>query len=445
MISRFSKLLAIPVLIAGIGIQPSTIMAENPGHTYSAVHATSTTFKEFVVFEEHASVPSVTMSFSIEAGTAIPYTANTMAVYAGLNPELITINPVSFSNADTSSGVAVTETVCPKYDDLDGQSALENLETKLLRHNYNNKYVEKTVTVNMANVTFSEPGIYRYIIHQSINNNFLYPDINVGTNTRYLDVYVTDDENGHLAVSSYVFRETAETVTAGTDKGSADVAEAGDPVDDKSNGFTNWHATAPVEFKEITTGNQGSKDKYFHFVVTYDDLQPEYTYGIDIGNAQATTIANPATIEANTNKQNVAEITTDANGHKVQDFYLKNSQSIRFQLPVGTFNDYKFDPIPLTIYCQKEDYKLEISDYTNESGCSSVEGDTLNTVVYDTNAAGRIRLRGRFSPYANDQITFTLTRDGIIPTGIAVSAAGAIAIVALAIGSLILKRKKKED
>ena len=91
-----------------------------------------------------ADVPNYTATYSIEAGRAVAGTANTPEVFAGIQADRITIkqdNPFK-PGQTTYQVVQLGDTV---------------------EFANNQKYAKQNVTMNLGNVTYTQPGIYRYI------------------------------------------------------------------------------------------------------------------------------------------------------------------------------------------------------------------------------------------------------------------------------------------
>ena len=126
-----------------------------------------------------ASVPNVTYTYSISAGSAIGATATSPEIKAGVGKP--TVSDVSYTKGDTVSDNEVT----------------------------------KNASVTFPSGTFTAPGIYRYVITESANTNTDITDVD--SNTRYLDVYVVNDTDGGYKIDASVFTETAVTPTFNKD------------------------------------------------------------------------------------------------------------------------------------------------------------------------------------------------------------------------------------
>lgn len=267
-------------------------------------------------------------------------------------------------------------------------------------------YAKKTSTVDFSGVTFTEPGIYRYVITETGTNQAVTNDEN---NKRYLDVYVTD-ENGTLKVSGYILHATDSDVGMKDSQGSDGTEPEG-----KSQGFTNTYDTSNLTFKKEVSGNQASHDKYFEFTVEIKDAVPGTEYNVDIQGATPTSGSNAATIANNANKTNVTKLKADNDGKVTQKFYLQHGQYITIQ---GIAKDSTY-----TVTENEEDYKSE---------AAVVDG-------YKDLTTGKVASTDLKTSYLN-------TRAGAIPTGVIMTVAPFAAVTLLgAAGMVTIKMRKKED
>ena len=305
--------------------------------TYTPVVGAETTFSKYLIVDSDTNIPNTSFDFSIAAITeGKPATDTTVAVYAPGSAG-VSGNPTISDPAFTSD-----TTTTPTFDTIQAaDNGKLNLET-------GKKYAAKTVTVNFANVTFPEPGIYRYVVTEAAAAGaYTHDTQNTGGTqlTRYLDVYVTDDGNGTLAVSSYVLHKDNDTVAKNATSGSADVTNNQDPVDDKSASYVNEYETKDLAFSKEVTGNQGSRDKYFKYTVTITGLTDSDTFTVDLANAEAAPTKNDATTYAT--MSNPTTVTGEQLSAGV-DFYIQHGQSIKI-LGLPTTAQY-------TVVEDKEDY-----------------------------------------------------------------------------------------
>ena len=351
---------------------------------YTAVAGTSTTFYKYLVMDVDANVPNATFAFTVAPGTAIAATENRVAVLAGIGTP--TIADVTFAPTDsTTAGLP---------SDTDTATAGQ-------------QYATQTAKVDFSGISFTEPGIYRYIVTETATTN--QGVTNDESATRTLDVYVTDND-GALEVSSYVLHTGTDAPAAGTDKGSADVSNTGDKLGDKSAGYTNTYDTSNLTFSKTVSGNQASRDKYFAFTVTISGAVAGTVYDVDLTKADVNISANPndATTCIGNAVTQPQRLTVPADGTVTQVFYLQHGQEITIKgLAKGT--EYAVTENP-------EDYKQTAPD--NASG---------TIVSEDVTAA------------------FTNTRSGVIPTGVLLTVAPFAAIMAVgAVGIIVMVGKKRK-
>ena len=158
------------------------------GKSNQATTGAITCFDKYLVLDDNADVPNYTATYSIEAGRAVAGTANTPEVFAGIQADRITIkqdNPFK-PGQTTYQAVQLGDTV---------------------EFANNQKYAKQNVTMNLGNVTYTQPGIYRYIIREVPANEGQQGITNDADTSRFLDVYVETEEDGKLGVVGYVFHK----------------------------------------------------------------------------------------------------------------------------------------------------------------------------------------------------------------------------------------------
>ena len=401
---------------------------DNPGPTtaptvagngvdYTPVQATSTTFKKFLIIGSGDNVPSVIFDFAISAGDAISADTSdndVMEVIPGVMPasgssdQSIVISSAQFSGSDTTQtsvqngDIDISRLASDRASGLNASSGVQFETSK------GEKYAVKTVTVTFNNISFDEPGIYRYIISEAVTgtnaSNASAMGIMFDNDTdRVLDVYVVDDGSGVLTVSQYVLHTSDGDVAIGTNMGSDDVATAGVALDDKTDGFTNEYNSKNLVFKKEVSGNQASRDKYFEFAVEINGVPANSSYvvslvddndanTVDGEHASVTSGTNRATIEANQGKSNPTSVTANASGKIEQNFYLAHGQAIAIRgLPVNA---------TYSVTENAEDYK---STGASVTGYTDAVSGTIGTVAGTNNVV---------------KTSYTNVRDGIVPTGV---------------------------
>lgn len=406
---------------AGMGTPVFAAAGTNYGTTIEGTK--TTTFDKFLVMDKQANVPNATFTYAVTAGNAKAYdvAGKKFQVLAGVDADKITMAGVGAADA------AANSIVFKQGDGSDGAHEGKDQYVKDLDKT-KQKYAMKTATLDFSKVQFTEPGVYRYVITESGTNQAITNDADL---TRVLDVYVNDastDTDGaltkKLTIVGYVLHSNENDepdVAAGADFGSA-----GAYVATKSQGFTNSYDTSDLTLRKQVTGNQASRDKYFEFTLNIDKAQPNTKYDVVIDDADATSKANAATIDANAGQANVTSITTDGAGKATQKFYLQHGQQITVQ---GLAKDTTYAVTENT-----EDYKSTAN--TAAAPVVDVKADTISAEVN-----GTIASKDLTTGYLN-------TRDGVIPTGV-IMAVAPFAVVTILGGAgvvtMVMKKNKKED
>lgn len=376
--------------------------------------------------DKQANVPNATFTYAVTAGNAKAYdvAGKKFQVLAGVDSDKITMAGVG----GTAEAAAAANTIVFRHGDgSDGAHEGKDQYVKDL-DTTKQKYAMKTATLDFSAVQFTEPGVYRYIITESGTNQGITNDADL---TRVLDVYVNDasaEVDGaftkKLTIAGYVLHSNVDDepdVAAGENFGST-----GAYTDKKSQGFTNSYDTSDLTLRKQVTGNQASRDKYFEFTLNIDKAQPNTKYDVVIDDADATSKANAATIEANAGKANVTSITTDGAGKATQKFYLQHGQQVTVQ---GLAKDTTY-----TVTENTEDYKST--------------ANTKDTPVVDTKADTEAAPVDGTIVSTDLTTGFLNTRDGVIPTGV-IMAVAPFAVVTLLGGAgvvtMVMKKNKKED
>lgn len=394
--------------------------------SYTPVAGTSTNFNKYLILDAGDTVPNATFAFTIAPGQAISADTasnDVMEVMAGVGTP--TIANVTFAPSDTTATtVGNNIDVARTQEDRTGTAG-----TDTVQFDSGEKFATKQATVDFSNVTFNEPGIYRYIITETANANHAAAGIIHDTDVdRVLDVYVTDDGTGQLVVSAYVLHTDVSNVAIGEDMGPDDVDAAGDPLDDKTDGFTNEYVSKDLKVEKEVTGNDASRDKYFEFTVTCTDVADEDSFVVSLaddsnantndGNADPTSGAakTGGTIAANAGKPNPTTV-TGAQLKAGQKFYLQHGQYVVIR-GLGLNVNY-------TVTENAEDYKSAVKS-----------GDTNSGVIGTVAGNNKMATAG-----------FTNTRGGIVPTGVVqdvILPVGIVVVVlALIVVTFIVIKKKR--
>lgn len=381
----------------------TTVFAAGTAYDTTIGGTKTTTFDKFLVMDKQANVPNATFTYAVTAGKAKAYNVDEkkFQVLAGVDADKITMAGVGTTTANTIAYTPTDTTINDKNTNVKNYD--ETTE----------KYAKKTATLDFSAVTFTEPGVYRYIITESGTNQAITNDADL---TRVLDVYVNDastETEKKLTIAGYVLHSNENDepdVAAGENAGST-----GTYVATKSQGFTNEYDTSDLTFKKEVAGNQASHDKYFKFTVKITGAVKGTVYTVDVTGADDQSKTNAATIAENAGKENVKTMTVGDDGTISQDFYLQHGQEIKIQ---GIAKETKYD-----VTEEKEDYKSEAKAVTG----------------YMDDVSGKIVSTDLKTSYKN-------TRDGVIPTGVIMTVAPFAAVTLLgAAGMVTIKMRKKED
>lgn len=419
-------------------IVPLSTSAEN----YTPVAGGTTSFDKYLVMNEErkSEFPEITCQFTLTAGTAKSYDTENdiMAILPGPDPDQVKFkigDTVLTPSADKKYSFSFSNTEdAPFYTVLQPGDGVKGLTA-------GKGYFKKEVTLDFSDVTFDEPGIYRYVISeiegdQTSVSYDQYP-------TRALDVYVIDDADAAvptLAVGGYILHSTADGDINSEGRmydGNSSLAEAAAEDDSKSVGFTNEYGAFHLTFGKEVTGNQGSKDKYFKFTVSLTGAAASTDYIVDLTYATSDALVrNSATKTTYVGETNPQKITTDTDGAAEVDFYLHDGQYI-------------------TIMGLNEGATYEITEDNEDYASAEKIAANLSTLNYD-GAAGFDALDGEVKSDANgiqsDVYTgFTNTKNGTIPTGVLAAIAGPSIVGLIVLGGIIFlivrigKRRTEEE
>ncbi|MCH3960700.1 MAG: hypothetical protein LKF53_05235 [Solobacterium sp.] len=341
----------------------------------------------------------------------------------------ITPSKVKFTNSGASS-----TTLSFNVNDFNSGALVSSLVSPTLGAEAEALYTAKTFTVDFSEIAWANPGIFRYAVTETSNNEKvpssgkLYFDVWV---TRLSSIQGTDDYNK--------FHVTA--VVAHTDNLLEYNTET-KVISDKTSYLTSTSRVKAMNLtvKHYADGNQASKTE-------------EYTYTLNLTGA---TKGSTITWIKSDNTQ--GSITVDSAGAYTYPFKLKASEYI-------VFKSISEDP-GYTVTADEAVMKAETlttvtsieQDYsTGTAADSDTKTDDLgaNTdIILSPNTAPNTNISD--SKYAisdtymqaNTTVAFTIYKVGTIPTGVIVSVApyAAVALAGFA-GILVFaaKKKRKDD
>lgn len=375
-------------------------------YVYTPIAGTTTELTKFFIVDADVEIPDVTFNYTIDPisdSDAKDATDSTMAVLPGVAGA--TVAPVSF-NKDSASYPSVQT-----GDSLTLPSGM--------------KYCKDDITIDLTGCSFTEPGVYRYVLKEEQCANGA---VTCDTTEKYLDVFIVDKngatDSGELELAGYTIHTN-----------DAAPAKAGGTLSDKIDSITNSYVTADLYIGKKVDGNQGSRDKFFKFTLEVTGLAEGTVLTVDLTNASAAVGDNAATVYA-AGTANPTEMTADSDGKATADFYLQNGQYV-------------------IVYGLTENAGYTISedaeDYTSQA--SSASSFTIGSVTFNGAVSGQITDKDSSGTISDDTFAagFTNTREGTIPTGVITRVAPIVAVgIIVAAGIVIIavrnvKRKAEEE
>ena len=250
--------------------------------------------------------------------------------------------------------------------------------------------VVKTVTVNFAGVKWEKPGIYRYTITELGSGN---ADVtNDSTTTRTLDVYVVNDGNGGYKIASQAMIEGT-----GAPEGNAY------DTDSKSDGFVNSYKTYQLSLSKVVDGDMADKGRTYNFTINFE------------GPANASF------------KMGDDTITLNAAGRGSANIALTN----------GSTKDIK--GIPSTV-------KYTVVENINKNEGYTVSYKVNTQSVDSTVADAAVTAAQQEMGKTNNAVVCTNYKAAVTPTGVAMTVAPYILMVAVAgIFAILFLRRRHEE
>lgn len=499
----------------------------------------ATEFKKVLEIEDTASIPEVNFKYEVTVPDShIPATYDgnqvaTLAVYKGQTPEKIIYRVENITNgtkvfqtadygtyttataaetgkngfqlAYASNDVSLPAEGDTKKADHDDNVLIYNAKATEGKSGVNTYYAIKTVQMDFSEVKFTEPGIYRYYIEETGDNQGVTNDYENQTNgaevanvTRWrtLDVYVEDagliNAENKLVITGYVMYvgklETGPkagdatinpTVADNMEDGVAHTNPSGNggangvEVDgaEKSEGIRNLYDTNDITFKKTVSGNQASKDKFFKFnlKLTAGDIanvgdgdkfiiSTDSTHKIIPTWDGVTTTPNFATPYSQDTiyDGNNAAVDSTSQVRYVTGAQLKATDGYSFYIQDG--QQVKITGIPAGVGYElweyQDDYNATLAeidgDKLNGGADSTTDVEMALTVSKDGNINADTNIAKIKDTVLVDDVSvrFNNDRTGHIPTGVILSVAAPATIGIAVVGGiiyLVAKRKKDED
>ena len=381
----------------------------------------SVQIKKYLVIKKNVTSPTVSFTYTLASGTAIPATDTTHEIKAGPDGAVFA----------STGGTSMTVVFAPD-DALTPESSAPSGSTIQFAtaDTSDEAYVEKDITVDLSGVTFPAAGIYRYIITEQTPEatGITYDSVN----KRYIDVFVHKYDQGED--DKYV----AYTAIVKLNDGAPDTEGKADAAT-KSTGFTNRYATDNLSFSKEVTGNQSSFNQYFKFTVkltgslstvsgdthvklggVFDAKPAESMATVYDGDVMARANSIETFDDEGESIYNKRSYVTLSQLIEGKDFYLKGGQSISLTgLPTG---------MGYVVTEVEEDYTPSV-EVTGDEDCSKNENSVTDSALTQ-----------------NTNLAFINERSGIIPaTGVAAAFALPVAVLLAGIAGivlLVLKRLK---
>ena len=267
-----------------------------------------------------------------------------------------------------------------------------------------NRQCTKALEIDWSGVSIKEPGVYRWAVQKTVQDNDDNFNATNNSNTLYMFVYVTDN-NGNLTISG-IGLTSVEDLTGGTET--------------KGNLSDSYPAqTLDLTISKNVSGNQGSKDQYFKFTIqlTSPAGASSTTYEIS---GHDTSIPKTAYHNA---VENIPTSINVASGQTAEVvLYLKDGQQVTISnLIFGT------------------SYSITESNNTGYTVTSTATGDTEGVIYSADNATvsdSELKVA--------TTVAYNNFKEATVPTGILPMSSAPIAMMlAAAVMMMINKRKAK--
>lgn len=263
----------------------------------------------------------------------------------------------------------------------------------------------KQATVNFKDVVFPAPGIYRYIITETKvpsddAKDTIYENIHYdAVADRYLDVYVENiiDKTTNK-VTGYTITHSVLTEEAITPVQNGDNITYGDGNKSKSEGYENAYKTWDLTVDKTIKGTMANHADTFKFEIVISGMQEK-----------ATVTVGQKTYEA------------DKDGN------------IKIEAELGDGQDTKIEGIPSN------------ASYTITEKLSGTEGYTPSIEAKASANAEGATVSANMDP-ADETVHYTNTKNAVTPTGVAMTVAPYILMVAVAgIFAILFLRRRHEE
>ena len=358
---------------------------------YTPINGTTTTLQKCLVVDADAEIPASSFPFTIAPGAAVAASATTMPVYAGTTPATVT-STISFTAGEATTAGAASD-------------GIANSTSK--------KYACKVITADFTGATYSEPGVYRYVITEGTGTNSAVVNDTVATRT--VDVQVIDN-NGALQIAGYAVY--SGTVTAGP-------ALSGTNAGTKSNRFVNNYTSNSLTIGKTVSGAGGSVDQYFKFTVNITGAGAGTVMTLDMSGAETSTHANNATTYTTT-VMNTANTKDDDNSKAGQQLVANSSGEVTFDVYLHHGQSIVVKGVPNGASYTVTEAEANANGYTTTGQVTTATAVATAPTATITNARAWTPATGLNRYY----------RDAFIVTGCSVAAM---------VAWIVIAKKKKEN
>ena len=352
---RIATTLVATAMLASMAVVPASATS------YDAVTGIKFNKTIDMTYATGATVPSATYQYEIEPGVRVPADNDSPEIVAGPSGAKIT-ESISFS--------ASTANTLP-------------------------------ITVDLSNVTFENPGIYRYKITEKDPEDVAGLATSADDDILYLDVFV-ELKDGTPTITNYQMSTQLESPTYSEDGKEVEYTNPKFGGEDKDE-YTTYTLTV---IKEVT-GTMADKDRDYEFTINFTNLDDgaQVTYngtykseGAKSGATSVATTLNPNDAATNGDRVVISGIPSDAKYTIAETL----DEGEGYTVKVGT-----------------DELEYREGKYTTKEATQGAENDTV-TVVNERNA--------------------------VSPTGLAMDIAPYVLLVVVAAaGCFVFLRKRRED
>ena len=455
----------------------------NMRSTGPKVPGSTAKLKKYLVVKNDTEIPEAEFSFTVSSGAAVGAADNHATVYAGKDSDKVKVN-----------GTAKTGKVTFTAGEETNAGPLTGVATA------EQKYATKDIVLDFSQVSFDEPGVYRYILTEQENANSAIN--NDSEPVRVVDVHVMwNDDETELVVDGYVgyygevtnapkllpdfeyeyedtngdeiisneekeaqkeaydaaYSDFIASIQDGSGKPAGSYVNAQEPIEveagEKSDKYVNDLDSANLSLTKEVKGNQGSKDQYFEFTVAITNAGKDTVMTLDMSEAEngithennATSFSKTSMDEANLKDDDKTDILyTQAD---FDAYVTENGED-----PEWSVGDVKIAAKTGQQIIADEDGSVTFKLYLHHNQTAKLKGLPKGTTytITETAAAGyNTTSENETGDVDTADITakFINERSGVVPTGILVSASGGLALLGMCIFGFILsfRRKLREE